>query len=120
MGVYSNSYYGITKYGDTKSIDYNINFKALAVDYRTVKYQWDSFTIPSSDKIYAYKIVKTLGGVPEYPNQMQIVHSWVDSTVSGTTNVFSYSATDVDNHFKSGSVVTYSFWALTEIGRAHV
>jgi len=113
MGLYGSGIYGISTYGDSKSINYNIGFTAHTVDYRTVNLSWKTTDVDSTDTVYAWKIIKTIGGAPDYPNQGQLVAQLVDTTpFAGKSIAFLKTITDIDAVFPSSSIITYSFWAL--------
>lgn len=112
MSLYGSGIYGISTYGDSKSIAYNIGFTAHTIDYRTVNLSWDVTAVNDSDIVYAWKIIKTVGGVPDYPNQGQLVTSFVDGGPYAGKKIIDGKYTDVDAVFPSSSIITYSFWGL--------
>jgi len=113
MSLYGSSIYGISTYGDSKSIPYNIGFTANTIDYRTVILSWKTTAVNDADIVYAWKIIKTAGGAPDYPNQGQLVTQFVDTTPYAGKSITYYSPyKDVDAVFPSSSIITYSFWGL--------
>jgi hypothetical protein len=115
MSLYGSGIYGISTYGDSKSIAYNIGFTANTIDYRTVDLAWNVTAVNDADIIYAWKIIKTVGGVPDYPNQGQLATSFVDGAPYAGKKLIDGTYQDIDSLFPSSSIITYSFWGLIGI-----
>jgi len=113
MSLYGSGIYGISTYGDSQLIPYDIQFKATTVDYRSVELSWKDTQISSSEKLYAWKIIKSYGNAPDYPNQGIIVGTpYSTDTPSFGSSLRNGKVTDYDSSFNSGAIITYSFWAL--------
>lgn len=118
MSNYGSSLYGLNYYGTsvtagTAGSYYSSNLTAEHLDYRKIKLSWDSVSpLSSSETIYAWKIVKTVGGAPDYPNSAPIVRSDTNLTSDSKYIVVGNSFTDTDTVFPAGVIVTYSLWIL--------
>jgi len=119
MSLYGSGIYGLSLYGDSKSIAYNIGFTADTIDYRTVKLSWNVTSVNDADIVYAWKIIKTVGGAPDYPNQGQLVTSYVDTAPYAGKRIIDGKYTDIDSLFPSSSIITYSFWGLIGVNQTN-
>lgn len=118
MSNYGSSLYGINFYGPSVTAGsaagyYASNLTTNHVGYRKIELSWDNVSPLTSEIIYAWKIVKTVGGAPDYPNSAPVVTSGINT--AGTLTSFyvpSNSLLDTDSVFPAGIIITYSMWIL--------
>lgn len=111
MARYGLSVYGLKKYGevDPNTVVYNSNIEVLQPNYTTTKLSWDTVTASISDPaITAWKIIKTIGGAPDHPNDGIFVVGENAPVIASSFTVLN------DQSLPTGTEVTYSFWVFNE------
>ncbi|CAB4152586.1 Carbohydrate-binding, CenC-like [uncultured Caudovirales phage] len=111
MAKYGYAKYGTKKYGEVEAnrVIYNSNISVFQPDYRTHNLYWEVVTPITGDSALTYwKIVKTIGGAPDSPNDGVVV----------TGSTFPMGATlshvDTETIFPAGTELTYSFWVFND------
>jgi hypothetical protein len=122
MARYSYAKYGVSIYGELEAnkVTYNSNIQAFQPYYNTVNLTWDNtiniaIPVPTGDELTHWKIVKTIGGAPDYPDNSFVVtggaiQSFDVATASAT--IGSTRTIDTESYFPAGSEITYSFWVF--------
>lgn len=105
FGAYGGSLYGQV---DTNKIIYDAKLAVSQVDYRTNLLTWSNVSIESSDlSLTHWKIVKTVGGAPDTPNDSFFV---VGDTMANILSPGTFE--DYEDYFPAETEVTYSFWVF--------
>jgi hypothetical protein len=111
MAKYGFAKYGTRKYGEVEAnrVIYNSNISVFQPDYRTHNLSWEVVTPTVGDSALTYwKIVKTIGGAPDNPNEGVVVTGQAFPMGAKLTHV------DIENIFPAGVEVTYSFWVFND------
>jgi epidermal growth factor receptor substrate 15 len=132
MALYGKYRYGLPLYGAFDSsavnnISYNASLTAIQNNYGIIELMWGTVTIDSTDTaITNWKIIRTVGGAPDYPNTFTpvVVYGTTSVTSNGGSSYYlryndyqsnlitSNTYTFFENYFPSGTQVTYSLWVF--------
>ena len=120
MARYSYAKYGVSQYGELEAnkVTYEAGLEVFQPYYNTVELTWNNtinIDILAADALTHWKVVKTIGGAPDYPDNSFVVTGGPVKSFDAVTKaatIGSTGITDIEAYFPAGSEITYSFWVF--------
>lgn len=122
MARYSYAKYGVSVYGELEAnkVSYDSGLEVFQPYYSTVELTWNntiniSTPVPVGEDLTHWKIVKTIGGAPDYPDNSYVVTGGAVQAfdiATGAATIGAIRTTDIESFFPAGSEITYSFWVF--------